>query len=461
MSTRLDLVLQKHPDHAEGVRALAERDPSGNLKYLAWGGAMLASGQALAPEVADVIDLFHRFAGQSLERTGVRRAKRQHPPSGRVHPDINAYRPQDFARLRDLLLKLKRAQDKKRKAREKLYRIEGPVEAELVYDSPTLIVRHIKNKNASIHYGHATKWCISMAREGYFDDYESHNATFFFFERKTPLGDEFDKVCLMMPRRHGDPTGLRGDSVACFNALDRQVDMFALAKVYGPRVFEIFRSIHEHSERYPGSILFRVLAGIATREQLETAFDSLVHGKLPPFETDAVLEAFVCNDAASPGMLEEILKRGVSLSAAAWKASRRRGRRWRRRPGNRAVRDARLTRTIMAALAIHPHTPGELRERLVKDLRRRRVKIVEIRRVNEGGRVGVEFQQKGVRFVVRRRRTHRRLRPSELPVSVLRSRLKGFERRIINTKKALEKRIAADEKKALKQSQKTSRRKVR
>ena len=62
MSTRLDAAIQKNPDHEEGIRLLAERDPSGNLKYLAWGGAMLASGQALAPEVADVLDLFHRFA---------------------------------------------------------------------------------------------------------------------------------------------------------------------------------------------------------------------------------------------------------------------------------------------------------------------------------------------------------------------------------------------------------------
>ena len=81
MSTRLDAVLQKHPDHEEGIRLLAERDPSGNFKYLAWGAKMLAAGQALAPEVADVLDLFHRFAGQWLERTGAqaRRARRTVP----------------------------------------------------------------------------------------------------------------------------------------------------------------------------------------------------------------------------------------------------------------------------------------------------------------------------------------------------------------------------------------------
>ena len=60
MSTRLDLTIQKHPTHEEGIRLLAARDPSGNLKYLDWGAKILASDQALAPEVADVLELFHR-----------------------------------------------------------------------------------------------------------------------------------------------------------------------------------------------------------------------------------------------------------------------------------------------------------------------------------------------------------------------------------------------------------------
>jgi hypothetical protein len=445
VSTRLDSVLQKYPDHEAGIRILAGRDPSGNLKYLAWGGAMLASGQALAPEIADVLDLFHRFAGQSLPRTRaqLRRARRQHfqSPGKRVHPDINTYRPQDFARLRDLLNKLKRAQDKKRREREKLYRIQGGVEADVIYDSDDLIVRHIKNKNASIHYGHATKWCISMSREGYFEDYETHNATFFFFERKKPAGDEFDKVCLMMPREQN----MRGDGATVFNALDRQVDMFGLAKVHGPCVFEIFRLAHEASERYPGSVLFQTFQGVATREQLETVFVSLVKGDFG-YETDAMLEAIVCNDAAPATMLERILKRGVALSKLG--ASRRGVRRRRRRPGH----DAELTRKIMAALVIHPQTPDGLRVELVKNLRRRHVTIAEIRRVNEDGRVGVTYRKEMRGF--KRRRSFRRYLMQHLPAGALRSRVRGLQRRVMQAKKALKKRIIADRKKAAKRAKK-------
>jgi hypothetical protein len=443
MSTRLDSVLQKHPDHEEGIRLLAERDPSGNLKYLAWGAKMLAAGQALAPEVADVLDLFHRFAGQWLPRSGAqarRRAGLHRVTSGnRVHPDINTYRPQDFAKFRELLFKCKRAQDKKRREREKLYRIEGSVEVDVVYDSDDLIVRHIKNKNASIHYGHATKWCISMTQEGYFEDYETHNATFFFFERKKPEGNEFDKVCLMVPRNYGESHHrFRDEDASAFNALDQRVDVFALAAVHGSRVFEIFRLVYEASERYPGSVLFQVFGGAATREQLDVVFASLVKGDFG-YETDDLLEAIVCNDAAPAAMLEEILKRGVALSAAGRKkVVRRHGRRFR----NRWDHDAELTRKIMAALVIHSETPGELRVELVKNLRRRHVKIQEIRRTKDDGRVGVEYR-------IRRRRRFRRRHWLDAPVGVLRSRVRGLERRIVQTKKAIEKRIAADRKKKL------------
>src|SRR5208282_5959853 len=351
---------------------------------------MLAAEQALAPEIADVLDLFHRFAGQWLERTGaqVRRARRlRQSPSSQVHPDINTYRPQDFARLRDLLLKMKRAQDTKRKKREELYRIEGSVEADVVYDSDDLIVRHIKNKNASVHYGHDTKWCISMLRDGYFEDYETHNATFFFFERKKPAGDEFDKVALMLSRSY---LRFRDEGTSAFNALDQRVDMFLLADVHGSRIFDIFRQVHEASTRYPGSVLFHAFAGTATREQLETVFASLVKGDLSSFEADAMLEAIVCNDAAPPAMLEEILKRGVELSSGAWRNDRRRGNRRRRYQGDH---DAELIRKIMSALVIHPETPGELRVALVKNLRRRHVTISEIRRMVSDGRVGVEYRK--------------------------------------------------------------------
>ena len=105
----------------------------------------------------------------------------------------------------------------------------------------------------------------------------------------------------------------------------------------------------------------------------------------------------------------------------------------------------------MAALVIHPNTPGELREKLKKDLRRRHVTINEIRRTMDEGRVGVAYRKE-----VRGR--HRR-HLFDAPVGVLRSRVRGLERRIVQTKKAIKKRIEKDRKKVAKRAAKKAKQK--
>lgn len=421
MSTRLDMVLKRFPEHEDGIRLLATRDPSGNGKYLDWGAKVLASGQALAPEVADVVELFHRFSGQWFG-PGQRHQRK------RIHPDIYAYRPHDLAILRDNLNKLQRAQDKKRRQREKLYRIDGSVEIEVVYDSPDLVVRHIKNKQASCHYGLGTKWCIAMTREGYFEDYESHNATFFFFERKVPLGDEFDKMALMVPRNGEDDGGV----ATAFTSTDRSVDILTLAKVHGPRVFDILRAIHECSERYPGSAMHHVYAGTATAEQIAIVFADI--GKVSPIETASIIESVCCNDAAPWTLLEEVWRQAINLHASAWG---RYVRHRRRRPSASQMnsRVAELTRTVLAALLIHPHTPAEVREKIVKNLRRRRVNLADIHRVkNRIGRVGVSIQRP-LRKVRHRYRGRRRRGTSGMSVPQLVSQLAMHDGRAARTRK--------------------------
>ena len=419
--------MRKFPDHEAGIRLLAARDPSGNLKYLDWGARMLASGQALAPEIADVIDLFHQFAGQRIGGGLARRGS----PFKRIHPDLYTYRPEDLAALRGDLFKMKRARDRKRKKREQLYRIEGSIEAEIVYDSPDLVVRHIQNKQASVHYGLGTKWCISMLREGYFEDYEVQNATFFFFERKVPVGDEFDKVALMVPRSSD------GAVVEAFTALDRRVDMISLARVYGPRVFDIFRSVYESSQKHPGSAVFHVYAGTATIEQVQAVFVSLkektARPETSPVQMREILEAICCNDSAPLPVLDEIAHTATTLVAGAWKRSRRRGIR------RGAVQD--LERAIGAALAIHPNVSHDVRAAIEKRLRRRHVKIDAIHRVTENGRVGVLYRTNDLQPPVRlvgigryRRTRYRRRRP--LTVKALRAHAGVLERKAVRMRKS-------------------------
>lgn len=432
MSTRLDLALSKYPEHVDGIRLLAERDPSGNLKYLDWAARILASGQALAPEVADILDLFHRFAGQW--------AYRGHQRVARVHPDVNTYRPEDLASLRTLLLKLKRARDKKRRERERLYKIEGSVEADVVYDSIDLVVRHVKNKQAGAHYGLGTKWCIAMLREGYFDDYEANNATFFYFERKVKLGDEFDKVALMVVRDGGE---LEVGTLA-FTSLDRRVDMLVMAKAFGLHVFDIFRRVYEVSEAYPGSTLFRVYSGKATEEELRSVLALVTESKdMNPHETDNILESICCNDAAPWGMLEDLLRRAPNIASAARKRGKHRYRYSRGRVAS-------LTLAISAALAIHPNTPAEARAKLVRSLRRRRIKVNEICRTEGMGRVGVLCHLPRRKHRVRRRERFRTVRQVREHVAVLERRAARFRKKA----KVLEKKQMAATKKRAKAAKK-------
>lgn len=429
MGTRLDMALQKFPEHEEGIRALAAHDPSGNLKYLDWSAKMLASGQALAPEIADVVDLFHRFAGQRIEMVGRRHGLHGHHQNGaRIHSDIHTYRPQDLAALRNNLLKMKRARDRKQRKREQLYRIEGSVEADTVYDSPDLIVRHIKNKQASVHYGLSTKWCIAMLREGYFEDYGSHNATFFFFERKVPVGDEFDKVALMVARS-------RGMDTEAFTALDRHVDMLSLARVYGSRIFDIYREIHERSERYPGSAISCVYAGTATPEQVEATLASIKRDRSQyHHETFALIEAICCNDAAPFPLLEEVARTATKLVTTAWRRSRRRGSRLRGIQKNRLQE---LERIIMSALFVHPNVPADARDRIAKNLRRRHIKLEAVHRVVDSDRVGVSYRSGDVNVRGRRVRYRRRRRP--ITVKALRKRAQMFDRAAATVRKKAKK----------------------
>ena len=417
MTARLDQVLQKHPNHEEAVRALAARDPSGNLKYLGWSASVVASGQALAQEVADVVDLFHKFAGQ---RYAVDNWER-------IHPDIYSYKPKDLAKLRDALLKFQSAQDAKRKERERLYHIDGDMDVDVVHEDADLIVRHIKNKAASAHYGLGTKWCISMLREGHFENYEVNNATFFFFERKVPKGDDYDKMALMAPR---GGEGSEIQRIGTFTSADEHVDIMKMAKVHGTRVFDIFRQVYERSEKYPGSAMYMVASGAANEEQLRQTLAYVTDTEsVSSRVVQMMLESICCNDAAPWSMLEDIVKRAKSIATAAWKRSLsshdgpfgyyRRGRR--RRPSgprerarakkfrDRSMRQ--LTTTLAAAIAIHPNTPSDVREKVVAGLRRKRIKVDAIvRSPGEEGHIGVQFNDPdGPRFKGRTRR-HRRSR---------------------------------------------------
>jgi hypothetical protein len=425
VGTRVDLAVERHPEHEQGIRLFVERDPAGNLKYLNWQIKVLASGQAPATEIADVVDLFHKFSG--------RRHTHPHPSHiaqrrATVRSDLYSYRPQDLTALRETLLASERDQNKRRKRRERLYRIVGAVEAEVVYETDDLVVRHIKNKQASVHHGLSTRWCIAMKREGYFEEYETQNATFFFFERKQPRGDEFDKSALMVARTADG--GL--ESATCSTSLDAQVDVLALVKAYGLHAFDALRALYECSERYPGSAVAAVLAGTATVEQLERVITTLASSR-DVYEVDQILVAICCNDAAPWTLLDGLSRVAVKLSRAAQKR-----RSWPRRRA-RGDPERLLTRQVAAATSIHPNAPPAERERLSRWLRRCHVNTDSIRVDRGRYGVSVSMRMRGERET--RTPRHRRWwRIRDLPMGELVRRVGMYERKIKKMKKAIQKK---------------------
>jgi hypothetical protein len=268
-----------------------------------------------------------------------------------------------------------------------------------------------------------------MKREEFFGDYESQNATFFFFERLEKKGDEFDKSAMMLSR------SLSGSilDADCFNAIDEHVGVMSLGTAYGIRIFDILRAAYESSEKFPGSVMVRVLAGRATAEDLERAFRTLTRQK--DIDQEMLLEAIVCNEAASWPLLDEMLRKAPSIERALTVR-----RRFRRR--HRRFRTKSLQRILQAGISVHPNVPSDVRASLVRELKKRHV-LTDSIRIDQGrdGSVRVAYQTRETphgRTIRRRHRRYRRL--VDMPMSELVRRQKMWERSAKRTKDAIRKK---------------------
>jgi len=121
--SRLHNVIQKYSNFGSAINYFISRDPSKNLKYLEWELKILSSGQALAPEIADVVDLFHKHS-HKLEVQ-----------------DLYQYQVNDFARLRDILFEIDYKQKQKKHKIEQRYALIEEPDAPLVYEDEEVLIR--------------------------------------------------------------------------------------------------------------------------------------------------------------------------------------------------------------------------------------------------------------------------------------------------------------------------------
>ena len=130
---RLEDVIAKYPEYEKQAQRLAARDPSGNLKYLAWEMTqvidMVNSGKSLfgiETTIATIIDRFHQLA----QRNGI------------SQKDINAY--QDFEALKAAVEESEKVDSKR--AMKKMMKSGG---AQVVYEDDDWFIVIPKTEEAA------------------------------------------------------------------------------------------------------------------------------------------------------------------------------------------------------------------------------------------------------------------------------------------------------------------------
>lgn len=176
----------KHPHLVSKIDFFVQRDKT--RKYLQYEVKTLLSGQALENEIADVIELFHKFKDKLDKK------------------DINAW---NFTGLRDKLFELrdfggdKSKRKNKKELKEEIKKIETSG-AEKLYEDEQCELLYVANKAQACFYGKGTKWCITMENEHYFEDYQGQNVVFYYVLRKgaEAIAEEanYAKIAISVPR---------------------------------------------------------------------------------------------------------------------------------------------------------------------------------------------------------------------------------------------------------------------
>lgn len=317
-----DDLLEQYPQYAEQIEYFKERDPSGNLKYLKWEVYILKSGQALAPEIADVVDLFHKYGSLST-------SKRTDPNDPRTavqipileRKDLYSYKSEDFTDLRDRLM-IGAGLVKEKKEKTKTYKEKPPSseEAPIVYggDDTRFSVVHIRTKKASMSYGRGTKWCITMGMQGYWEDHESNNDVFFFIIDKYEMeeidkgkdpktSDPLYKIAAQVNRDVNDNVV----GITFWNALNQTAMYIAVEKYIGSDFLPVVDTIIPISRKWPKSILARLGTGIATTEECSQIFSELKFYKSDSIR-NSVLNKLANYSKTDNSILKDILHMSFS-----------------------------------------------------------------------------------------------------------------------------------------------------
>ena len=250
LGSRKDDALKKFPQFEKETELFEERDPARNLKYLDWELKILNSGQALAPEICDVVDLFHKYKANLKKH------------------DLKQY--DDFTELRDTLFGIEESRKNKKKKVDDRYKLNDSCETDTVYEKDGTKVLLIKNKAASVHHGLGTKWCISMKSHGYFDDYSSSNTVFFFVlnSSSSDLDQKTEKFALSYQRDKSNKIS----KLEIFDSSDKIISKSKFNELI-PNGSEILFETEQIAKLQPKSILAKLANDEATSEEIIKSYE--------------------------------------------------------------------------------------------------------------------------------------------------------------------------------------------
>jgi len=241
LASRISDLKNKYPEYADKIDMLARRDPSGNHKYLPYAVKTLVSGKALENEIADVVDLFHKY---------------QHKLDNK---DINSYK--NFTELRDTLFEIDRDKNKSKRQEKLEIKTEG---GRKIYEDNQCVVIYVKDKAASCFYGSGTKWCITMENHDYFEDYQSENIIFYFILRKD-LDKENSNYKVAVVVYRDDKNKIK--KIEYFDAMDAQSETPRYTKDL-TNWEKILTLITQDAENIPKPVGAKIKNNEATEEEL-------------------------------------------------------------------------------------------------------------------------------------------------------------------------------------------------
>jgi len=153
-----------------------------------------------------------------------------------------------------------------------------------IYEDDACVVLRIDTKEAAQQYGKGTKWCITMEKQQHYETYKASNVLFYYVLRKEPLGDDLDKVALVMIRDEKNVV----KQVQAFNQADKKmtpkkagVSAQALTAVKSDVKFQpkAFLARIKSGDKYSDEELFSYWENLGTEKNKLSFLCSVEHKK--------------------------------------------------------------------------------------------------------------------------------------------------------------------------------------